>query len=154
MSDYLKKRYKKFRRAAAITRNAVSTFYLKQVIFKGRFLRLHNMLQLAAWLTLVYLLELGFCETILLGGRIGAWYLPCVVSYLAVLQAARFALHRHKYKREFRALVGEEEYYKIYPRDLDRDIRRLERSISLWEDDEEETMDLPLSLDRPLSAEA
>lgn len=150
MSTDLKRRYKRFRRKLAVYSNHISTFYLRQIIFKGRFLRMHNMLQVLALFVGGYFIIKGFIETILLGGVIGPWYIPCVLAYILLFIFAKLYLQKRKYKMELRAYIGDEEYYKCYPKELERDIRKLERSISLWQE-EEETSDRPLSLDRPLT---
>lgn len=59
--------------------------------------------------------------------KLGALYWPALLVYLGAIAAAAALLYHRRELREFRALVGEEEFFRIYPRIQRREARRKAR---------------------------
>ncbi len=59
--------------------------------------------------------------------KLGRLFWPTLIAYLGGIAAVVAALHHRREMREFRALVGDEEFFRIYPRLRRREERRKRR---------------------------
>ena len=59
--------------------------------------------------------------------KLGVFYWPALLVYIGGLATAVAVLYHRRELREFRALVGEEEFFRIYPRIQRREERRKAR---------------------------
>lgn len=58
---------------------------------------------------------------------LGKLFWVVLLGYLGGLAAIVAAIHHYREMRDFRALVGEEEFFRIYPRKRRREERRKQR---------------------------
>ena len=79
---------------------------------------------------------LAFLSIVLLGGalliignagRLGWAFWPLLLAYLGILATVVAVLYRRRERQELRALVGEEEFARMYPRIYRREQKRKQK---------------------------
>ena len=81
-------------------------------------------------LALSFLTMALMCGALLImvsSAKLGRLFWPTLIAYLGGIAAVVAALHHRREMREFRALVGDEEFFRIYPRLRRREERRKRR---------------------------
>mgnify|MGYP002590663354 CR=1 FL=1 len=71
------------------------------------------------------------CGALLIIGsadKLGLAFWPVLLSYLGLLAAAVAVIHWRRELRDFRAMVGDEDFFRLYPREAKREQRRQART--------------------------
>ena len=61
-------------------------------------------------------------------GKLGLAFWPLLLAYLGLLAAAVAILHWRREMRDFRAMIGDEDVFRLYPREAKREQRRMARA--------------------------
>ena len=72
--------------------------------------------------------------------RLGGWFFPVLFAYFAILALAAAYLYHRKELLQLHALVGDETFYRLYPKEKKRDERRAERFRRKLQRDKERRM--------------
>ena len=59
--------------------------------------------------------------------ELGVWWIPLAIGYMAAFIAANGILLRRKHLNHMHFLMGDELFYREYPRELERDRRKKEK---------------------------
>ena len=71
------------------------------------------------------------CGALLIIGsadKLGLAFWPVLLAYLGLLAAAVAVIHWRRELRDFRVMVGDEDFFRLYPREAKREQRRQART--------------------------
>lgn len=81
---------------------------------------------------LLTFLSLGLmCGALLIlcsADKLGVAFWPVLLAYLGLLAAVVAVMHWRRELRDFRAMVGDEDFFRLYPREAKREQRRQARA--------------------------
>ena len=87
-----------------------------------------------------FVLLVIFVVIFLSAQRLGGWFFPVLFAYFAILALAAAYLYHRKELLQLHALVGDETFYRLYPKEKKRDERRAERFRRKLQRDKERRM--------------